>query len=102
MSKLQDWLDDREPGLRWGNRDAFDYALSLGMTDPTVITNAVALVEYAQFLYVRYDREVPFDTIVDNLFRGIAYPFEPIWWYARVYYKYRSKLVRWWRDRKRE
>jgi hypothetical protein len=43
MTKLQDWLDDREPGPQWGNRDVLDYALNLGITDPDTITNAVAL-----------------------------------------------------------
>jgi hypothetical protein len=102
MTKLQDWLDDREPGPQWGNRDVLDYALNLGITDPDTITNAVALTEYAHFLYVKFDRQIPFDTIVNALFRGVNYPFEPVWWYARVYHKYRLKFCQWWGARKRE
>lgn len=97
---LQDWLDHRDPGPQWGNRDVLDYALALGITDPDVVSNAVALAEYAHVLYVRFDRTVPFDTIVNALIRGVNYPVEPFWWYRRFYYRWRGKLSRWWHRRK--
>lgn len=93
---IQRWLDDVPDRAEFGNTDVFYRALDYGVSDPTVIDNAVALVEHAQRLYVKYDRSIPFDTIVRGLLQGIEYPHEPFWWYKRWYYRQRRRIMLFW------
>lgn len=96
LELIERWVDGVETPRQdiYGGRDLFYLALDRGVTDPRVIQNAVALNEYALFLYNRYQGSVSYDSIVEGLLRGVDYPCEPYWWYARCYYRFKAWLGR--------
>lgn len=86
---IERWTNDLESPRKdyYGGRDMFYLALDRGIVDPRIVANAVALSDYAAFIYERYGGRISYDSIVDGLLNGVDYPVQPYWWYVRWYYR---------------
>lgn len=100
-SSLQAWLEDRDDTPQWRNVNLYRMALSMEITDPAQVANAIALVEAAQHLQEKYPL-LAFDDIVNGLLAGAHPEATPYWWQRYYWHRFRFWIrrqrdwIQWW------